>query len=133
MNWNNQDGNGPFGGFPFGGFPFGTGGSQRREQRPSFPKVSLPFSRRTLFLLALLLIVAVGLPMIASFLADYYWYEAEHLTSVFWTRLLPQWALLGVFSAVAFVIVYPNLRAALRIARGIPGANDALSLILNHK
>ncbi|WP_418845119.1 UPF0182 family protein [Pyramidobacter piscolens] len=133
MNWNNQDGNGPFGGFPFGGFPFGNGGSERREQRPSFPKVSLPFSRRTLFLLALLLAVAVGLPMIASFLADYYWYEAERITSVFWTRLLPQWALLGVFSAVAFVIVYPNLRAALRIARGIPGANDVLSLILNHK
>ena len=60
MNWNNQDGNGPFGGFPFGGFPFGAGGPQRREQRPSFPKVSLPFSRRTLFLLALLLIVAVA-------------------------------------------------------------------------
>lgn len=133
MNWNNQDGNGPFGGFPFGGFPFGNEGSERREQPPSFPKVSLPFSRRTLFLLALLLAVVVGLPMIASFLADYYWYEAERITSVFWTRLLPQWALLGVFSVIAFVIVYPNLRAALRIARGIPGENDVVSMILNHK
>ena len=116
--WNNP--NGPFRGFPFGGFPFGGGGASDpdpdpNEAQPTLRDFRLPFSKKTLILLALLLIVMIGLPMIAGFLADYYWYESEKIASVFWTRLLPQWALLIVFSAVAFLIVHPNLKIALKV------------------
>ena len=125
--WNNP--NGPFRGFPFGGFPFGGGGAEDpdpepQEARPSLRDFKLPFSKKTLLLLALLLIVVIGLPMIANFLADYYWYESEKIASVFWTRLLPQWALLLVFSVLAFLLVYPNLKIALGVARDLPGGRD---------
>ena len=135
--WNNP--NGPFRGFPFGGFPFGGGGAgdpdpDPNEAQPTLRDFKLPFRKKTLILLALLLIVMIGLPMIAGFLADYYWYESEKIASVFWTRLLPQWALLIVFSAVAFLIVHPNLKIALKVARGLPGArNGVLGAILDHR
>ncbi len=135
-NWNDR-GNGPFGGFPFGGFPFGGDGSDHSEspqEKPVLPKFRMPFSRRTLILLALLLVLAVLFPMLANFLADYYWYESERITSVFWTRLLPQWALLAVFSAAAFAIVYPNLKIALRVARSLPPAgSEFVQMILGHR
>lgn len=136
--WNNR--NGPFGGFPFGGFPFGNtpaddGDSPDEQETAPAPRgLKLPFRKRTIALLVLLLVVVAGLPLIADFLADYYWYEAENITSVFWTRLLPQWLLLAVFSAAAFALVYPNLRIALNLARALPGGQEGLSaVILNHR
>ncbi len=133
-----KDAGGPFGGFPFGGFPFGgeTGedAPEPGESRPAPRGGRPPFRKRTLALLALLLFAAVGLPLIAGFLADYYWYEAENIASVFWTRLLPQWLLLAVFSAAAFAFVFPNLKVALKIARGLPGAQTGVAgAILNHR
>jgi len=132
--WNKR--NGPFGGFPFGGFPFGGGGAndpdpQPQETQPSLRDFKLPFGKKTYFLLALLLIFAIVLPLSANFIADYWWFEAEKIASVFWTRLLPQWALLIVFAAAAFAIVYPNLRVALRIARAMPcGADNIAGALL---
>ena len=135
--WNNPNGNGPFGGFPFGGFSFGGGGQREPDgDDPSsmpMPKIGFNLSKRTVILLALLMAVVVGLPLLAGFLTDYYWFDAEGISSVFWTRLLPQWVLLVLFSALAFALVYPNLRAALKLAREVPlSSRESLGVILGH-
>lgn len=68
--WNNPNGNGPFGGFPFGGFPFGGGGQREPDgDDPSsmpMPKIGFNLSKRTVILLALLMAVVVGLPLIKN-------------------------------------------------------------------
>lgn len=71
------------------------------EDRPA-RRFSLPVSKKTLTIGALLLFLLLGLPALASFLVDYYWFQAEGLSSVFWTQLLPQWVLLGLFGLLAF-------------------------------
>lgn len=126
----NDDKNGPFSGFPFDGFPFG--GRKNSEDKPALPVFRF-LSRRTVILLAVLLVLVFLFPALADFLADYYWYEAEKLTPVFWKRLLPQWILLGVFSLLAFLIVYPNLKITLRTARGLPQGDGLASAVLGSR
>ncbi len=135
-NWNGR-GKGPFAGGPFGGFPFNDfpGGEESQNsdsarEKVTLPKFRLPKGRRIFILIGLLLIFGGFFPMLANFLANYYWFQAEHITSVFWTRLLPQWVLLIVFSALAFAIVYPNLKIALGAARNLPQTNNEIARLL---
>lgn len=133
-NWDNRGGN-PFGGFPFGGFPTGNGndGGDSERRVPNLPDFKFPFSRTTVVLFLAFIALVVLLPLSAGFLTDYYWFESEQLTQVFWKKLLPQWALFAVFTAIAFAIAYPNLRLALRIARGLPDDGTPLCMLLRHR
>ena len=132
-NWNPQNGNGPFSGFPFDSFPFGRRTSPSSEEnRPERPRLSLKLRPKTVVLLLCLAVLIFLFPALANFLADYYWYEAEKLTSVFWARLLPQWILLGAFSALAFAVVYPNLAVMVRTAKNLPQNDGVLSTVLEH-
>ncbi|MDY3868731.1 MAG: UPF0182 family protein, partial [Pyramidobacter sp.] len=127
--WNSSGGS-PFGGFPFGGFPFGGGESSERRAPQT---LKLNFSRKTIVLLALLFFLTAGLPALANFLADYYWFSAEGIASVFWKRLMPQWILAAAVAILTFAVLYPNVRLALRLARDvrIPAA-EGLSALLRH-
>lgn len=126
----------PFGnrgnnGFPFAPFDFG----ENREQSgsSSLEDFRFPFGLKTGVLLGLILLLMVGLPWFSRFLADYYWFSAEKLTGVFWTQLLPQWALLGVFSVIAVIAAYPNIRFAWNTARELDSGGPLLRSLLHFR
>jgi len=62
------------------------------------------FKKSLWIILGLLALVFVLFPAFARFYTDYLWFDALDLTSVFWTRILPQWLLFAVAAAAAFVI-----------------------------
>ena len=124
FSWDNRNSSGPFGNFPFGFDPesFANKGHDEGASEASEevgPRMRLPFSARTLVLFAIVVLLVVFFPAMADFLADYYWYESEGLTSVFWTRLIPRAGLMVVFSIAAFAILWPNFGYAARTARSL--------------
>ncbi len=79
---------------------FQRGGEERRDYKmPTFR-----FKKSLWIILGLLALVFVLFPAFARFYTDYLWFDALDLTSVFWTRILPQWLLFAVAAAAAFVI-----------------------------
>lgn len=86
------------------------------ENQPVFRR-GFPLRKRTVVIGLVLLFVLVGLPALARFLASYWWYAAERLTPVFWTQVLPQWVLLGVFTIIACAVLAPSLLLARRRGR----------------
>nr|WP_321501178.1 UPF0182 family protein [uncultured Dethiosulfovibrio sp.] len=97
---------------------FGQSGGN--GDRPAPPKLKLPVSKPVLILLAIFAVTTLIVQASAGFLTDLYWFQARGLTSVFWTRILPQWGLMVVASAAAFVALFGSFRLALKRAAQIP-------------
>lgn len=94
------------------------GGEGEGGNRP--PKFNFPLNKT---LTITLVVLGLGLFLVqasAGFLTDYYWYQARGLTSVFWTRILPQWALFGVAFVLSFIALSISLRLAKKKAEDIP-------------
>ncbi len=74
------------------------------EGMKDFKLPSFKFKKSLLVILGLLILAFVLFPAFARFYTDYLWYDALDLTSVFWTRIIPQWILFAVATVAAFLI-----------------------------
>lgn len=74
------------------------------EGMKDFKLPSFRFRKSLWIILGLLVLSFVLFPAFARFYTDYLWFEALDLTSVFWTRIIPQWILFAVAAAAAFLI-----------------------------
>jgi len=82
------------------------------EGTKDFKLPSFKFKKGLWIILGLLILAFVLFPAFARFYTDYLWYGALDLTSVFWTRIIPQWILFAVATAAAFLVfVFSWIRA----------------------
>src|SRR5689334_8908428 len=82
--------------------------------------------RILLAILAVLFLLAVVFPWLASFATDWLWFNEIHFESVFVTSLVARVVLFVVTALVAFAFVYANWRSA---SRGV----DLPTLIMNRE
>ncbi|MDD4835883.1 MAG: UPF0182 family protein [Dethiosulfovibrio sp.] len=97
---------------------FNQGDQERDRTEP--PRLKLPISKPMLILLGILAVATLIVQASAGFLTDLYWFQARNLSSVLWTRLLPQWGLLAVAFVAAFLALFASLKLARKKAGEIP-------------
>lgn len=103
--------------------------SEGDGDRPAPPKLKLPVSKPVLILLAIVAVVTLVVQASAGFLTDLYWFQARGLSSVLWTRIIPQWGLWAAAAVVGFLAIFTSLRLAKKRAGDIP-LPDELSRML---
>lgn len=106
--------------FPGGPGDWFEGAGSREDERPVRPKLNLPFGKPAALVLGTLFILFFLIRLSAGFLTDLYWFRALGLSSVFWTRIIPQWVLLALASLSAFAVLFWSYRTALRRSGEIP-------------
>ena len=92
----------------------------QESDRTEPPRLKLPISKPMLILLGILAVTTLIVQASAGFLTDLYWFQARNLSSVLWTRLLPQWGLLAVAFVAAFLALFASLKLARKKAGEIP-------------
>ncbi len=106
-------------------FPGGKGDWFEHEKtgggtKSAPPKFKFPLNKPLTIILGVLAVLTLLIQASAGFLTDLYWFQALGLTSVFWTRILPQWGLLALASAAAFAVLWGSFRMASKRAERIP-------------
>src|SRR6056297_1079781 len=86
-------------------------GESGRIRKPKFP---FKLSRPLWLLLVLAIAALVILPAFADFYTELLWFRSQGISSVFWTRLIPQGILFLAAAALAFVAYWFNFRKAVK-------------------
>ncbi|PIE55328.1 MAG: hypothetical protein CSA35_02565 [Dethiosulfovibrio peptidovorans] len=113
-------------------FPRGSGdwfdqrGSNDRSQPPKF---KLPISKPVLIALVIVALIIVVVQGSAGFLTEIYWFQAQKLSSVFWTTLISQWGLWLTATILSTVIFLISFRLAQRRAGSISLPDELAQLI----
>jgi hypothetical protein len=89
----------------------GDGGSEQRVRKPNF---HFKLGRPLWILLIIAIAAVIILPAFSDFYTELLWFRSQDISSVFWTRLIPQGILFLAAAAIAFFAYWFNFRKAVK-------------------